>query len=221
MNFEYIARACTLVIGGFASAKIYHEIMVGRQSRMRDEYKFAKEFFVDLNSNPGINPFLREKGYQAIAGDKDLTANEISYLLTLQNPALALRDYVFGREYLEHLSNVENLQIVFKGKYQEPISRNWRKYTYIFFYAVFYSMSVALFFVPKTTFSTFDDFLFLTFICLVVFGPIAWLFLREAERIKRAETLVKRQDKHTDNIDDKTRRNVEDGLNRFAKLGEK
>lgn len=61
------------------------------------------DFLQEVNSNKQLHPFLREKGYQAIAGDKQIGANEIEYLLSLKGPERALRDYVLGRPYLEHL----------------------------------------------------------------------------------------------------------------------
>ena len=42
---------------------------------------------------------------------------EIEYLVSLERSDRALRDYVLGLPYLEHLPEVGNLEIAFKKKY--------------------------------------------------------------------------------------------------------
>lgn len=56
----------------------------GKWGRMRDEYKFAKEFLVELRTTPGMSDFEKAKGYQAIAG---FQAIEGDYLMSLEEPA--------------------------------------------------------------------------------------------------------------------------------------
>lgn len=196
MNPDLIIKAVTFIFGIIGAAKILYEISIGRKSQLREEYKFAKDFIVEVNSNQSMHPYVREKGYQALAGDSQLVAEEVEYLLSLQMPALALHDYVLGREYLEHLPYVEKLQIAFKGKYHKQWSRSWRKYVYIALYAVFFFLSFAPLF-TKSLFKTPSDVLFSFIVCLAVFGPYAWFSLKGATRIYRAEKLVQRQEKHT------------------------
>ncbi len=77
----------------------YSEFRLARHGRLREEYRFAREFLTDLMSPAGMHPFVRRKGYQAIAGDTRLSAAEIEYLLNLDDGARALKDYVLGRKY--------------------------------------------------------------------------------------------------------------------------
>jgi hypothetical protein len=197
MDLDITIKSGTFLLGVVGSAKVLYEISIGRQSRMREEYKFAKAFIVELNSNPDMHPYVLEKGCQALAGDRQLVAEEIKYLLSLQRPSLALRDYVLGRKYLEHLPNVGNLQIAFKKKYQGIWSRLWRKSLYISFYALFVFFAVAPVLLSKFLFKSPSDVVFPLILCLAVFVPYAWYSLVEAARIYRAEKLVQHQDKHT------------------------
>ncbi len=115
-------------------------------SHLRDEYKFAKEFMEALHAPDSMHPFLREKGFQAIAGDNQLSADEVEYLLSLQKPDQALRDYVLGKRYLDHLPHMGNLQVKFRAKYEGSWSRNWRKTFYLLAYTllVFLALSPLL-----------------------------------------------------------------------------
>lgn len=92
MDLDITIKILTLVAGTIGVAKIFYEILIGKRNRMSEEYKFAKVFLEELGANKNLHPFIREKGYQAIAGDNQLGSNEIEYLLSLQQPDLALRD---------------------------------------------------------------------------------------------------------------------------------
>jgi hypothetical protein len=182
-------------------AKIFYEIIIGKRTRMREEYKFAKEFFFEIEVNKKFHPFAKEKGYQAIAGDNEISSNEIEYLLSIQKPELALRDYVLGRRYLQHLPHKGNREIVFKKGYQNVWIRRFLKT----FYCGLYAILVFLAFAPLL----FSKFLFkdpakvsvsAIIMCFLVFGPCAWFALKALTRIVRAEKLVKRQEKHTPTI---------------------
>ena len=56
-----------------------------KQNRLRDEYKFAKEFFSELFDGKGMREFQRAKGYQALAGVRWISAAEGDYLLSLKD----------------------------------------------------------------------------------------------------------------------------------------
>lgn len=167
---------------------------------MRDEYSFAKTFFEEVSSNPALHPFLREKGYQAIAGDRQLSADEIEYLLSLEKPDRALRDYVLGRQYLDHLPQSGNLQIDFKKRYKNKWSRTWRMYVYSALYLLF-SLTA---FSPLVLSQVFDFSNAQTAQSLIlsvsVFGPYGWFFLKTAAHIYRAQKLVENQHRHTKRI---------------------
>ncbi|CDY78893.1 hypothetical protein BGLT_01624 [Caballeronia glathei] len=167
---------------------------------MREEYRFAKEFLLDQEKIPAMHPFMREKGYQAIAGDARLSADEIEYLLSLRGASRALRDYTLGRGYLRHLPQQGNLQVQFKEKYQSIVARRVRKYWFVAAYAVLSFLGFFPFVFSRIFFHNPGDMLFATGVTLLVFLPSAWLSLRSAIRLDRAEKLVKHQSKHTQRI---------------------
>lgn len=201
MNTDSIFKFGTFAIGAIGTGKLLYEISVSRRGRMREEYKFAREFLKDREENgDNMHPFLREKGYRAIAGDERLTADEIEYLLSLKGADRALKDYTLGRNYLEHLPNVGNLQIQFKNKYKSLWSRSWRKYTYFALYLALAFLTFSPFLLSKYISKQPSELLGATAFCFAVFGPYTWLSLRSAIRINRAEKLVEHQAKHTQTI---------------------
>lgn len=201
MDLDIIIKITTLLAGTIGVAKIFYEIMIGRRARMREEYKFAKDFFTDLDPAKKIHPFAKEKGYQAIAGDNEIGSDEIEYLLSLQKPDLALRDYVLGRQYLQHLPQMGNQEIVFKKWFQNVWFRLLLKTFYCGLYAVLIFLAIAPLLFPKFLFKDPTKISVSAIVmCFSVFGPYAWFALKAVIRVVRAEKLVKRQEKHTPTI---------------------
>jgi len=200
MEIDTVFKLAAAVAAVVGAAKVIIELSIGGRGRLREEYRFAKEFMDALEENPRIHPFLKEKGYQAIAGDRSLAASEIEYLLSLQKPDRAIRDYVLGRLYLEHLQSAGNLQLGFRGKYKNSWSRNWRKGSYFLVYLVLAILAISPALTP-TLFGTEPGQVVVALsFCLVGFGPFAWMALMAAARIHRAELIVKNQLKHTQRI---------------------
>ena len=86
MELDILLKSGTLLLGVIGAGKLLYDLWIIKHSRMRDEYTFAKTFFHEVSTNPTSHPFLREKGYEAIAGDRQLSADTIEYLLSLENP---------------------------------------------------------------------------------------------------------------------------------------
>ena len=180
-------------LSAIATWKVIIELLRGRQGRLCEEYNFAKEFFEDLRSNPQLHPFLKQKGYQAIAGDPSFTASEIEYLLTLQDSSRALRDYVFGRKYLEHLSTAGNAQILFKKRYSKAwVVRVLEIYYFLQYFFLYLLAFSLLFFHSIATFLNTRTLLALAVSC-AIFLPAALYSLVAGLRIGRAKTLVTAQ----------------------------
>lgn len=182
-----------LVAGAVAMWKVVAEVVAGRRHRLREEYRFAREFLDDIKKTPQMHSFLRQKGYQALAGDNRLSAQEVEYLLTLPKSAEALRLYVTGLPYLQHNAMAMGSQVSFKAKYVDSFSRNWRKGMYLILYGAFYALGVAPGFrwpfnlVGLTP--SFPLFVTTALFCL----PLAVLALRSGLRITAAESLVGKQ----------------------------
>jgi hypothetical protein len=83
---EIIFKVATFLFGAVGATKIYYELTNKGKGQLRDEYRFSKEFLQEVADNPAMHPFLKEKGYQALAGDHRLSAAEVEYLLSLQKP---------------------------------------------------------------------------------------------------------------------------------------
>ncbi|RDI96858.1 hypothetical protein DVT68_19815 [Dyella solisilvae] len=200
MDFDLLIKGAGIVIAAVGAAKLLYDVFIGKRGRMREEYSFAKQFLDEVATNKQLHPYLREKGYQAIAGDSQLGADEIEYLLSLKSPQRALRDFVLGHPYVELLSTAGDLKIGFKRKYTTVWSRAWRKY---FFGAVYFVLFGLAFFpllfaqvrgiAPMKVFGS-------LLVSFGVLGPYAYFSLMASTRVYRAEQLVKNQDKHVQRI---------------------
>ncbi len=197
MDLELVAKivAALGAIGGLG--KILYEVLIGKRGRMREEYKFAKEFLDAVERTPNMHPYIREKGYQAISGDHTLSADEVEYLLTLVKPDRALRDYVLGRPYLEHFPHAGNLQIAYKKRYRSNWSRRWRLYLYVTLYFCFALAAFAPFMLASLTTASGTEILWANIFSIAIFGPYAWWSIKAGARIYRAKMLVTHQHKHT------------------------
>lgn len=200
VDYDLVFKLAMVCIGLVGAAKGLYDLSIGRKSKLRDEYKFAREFLAEVDRELDMHPYLKEKGYQAIAGDSKISGSEVEYLLSLTGPERALRDFVMGREYLEHLPDSGNLQIKFKKKYKNKWSRRWRMYTYLTFYIVFFFAGFAPLVFSSYLHLSGQNLLAAFAASVLVFVPYGWLFLRSAARIYRAQMLVDHQDRHTQRI---------------------
>jgi hypothetical protein len=200
MDYDLIVKIVTGVAGIAGVARIFYEFSIGRRSRERDEYKFARDFLDDVRSKHDMHPFLKDKGYRAIAGDSQINADEVEYLLSLTRPERALRDYVLGRAYLEHFPQSGNLQIQFKKKYERKFSRQWRMILYVALYILSSFIAVSPWLLAGHFGTTPSQMLSASAVSLPVFGFYAWLGLKAGSRIYRAQMLVEHQHRHTQKI---------------------
>jgi hypothetical protein len=200
MDTDFAIKIATVILGAIATMKVVYEWLYGRYGRLREEYKFARDFLKDLKDDSDLHPFLKQKGYQAIAGDTTLSASEIEYLLELHDSGRALKDYVLGRPYLRHFTTAANQKVAFKSRYESGWSRNWRKLMYFVLYMALFMGAFSPIFIPavKAAFPA-DKVVYLAFTFLL-FAPAAVLALRAGVRIARAEALVKNQQKHAQPI---------------------
>ena len=212
MDFEALIKIAGVLVASVGAGKLLYDVFIGKRGRMREEYTFAKQFLDDVESNKPLHPFLREKGYQAIAGDAQLGADEIEYLLSLRRPQRPLRDFVLGRGYIELLSTSGDLKIEFKKKYAGVWSRWWRKYLYGAMYFIFFALAFSPPIVAQFRGISPAKILGSFVASLAVFGPYAYFSLRASTRVYRAEQLIKNQDKHVQKI-------VLTGSRRLGKVG--
>ncbi|PSB27119.1 hypothetical protein [Chlorogloea sp. CCALA 695] len=192
MESETIIKIIGAIVGIFGAGKIIYDITTGKKSRLREDYKFAKEFLEDLKNNPDLHPFAVEKGYHAIAGSTIVSSKEIAYILSLKNSGKCLNDYVLSRKYLQTLDTKGDLRLAFSKKYSSAWSRWLRKGIYFFLYIFCACVAIIPIFFPK--------YLTVLIITTLVFGYWAVIALNSYVRIYRGEQLVKHQQRHTQMI---------------------
>lgn len=178
--------------------KIY-EFRFNKKSRLREEYKFSKNFLSDINECK-LHPYAIEIGYQAIAGTEIVKPNEIEYILSLENPAQCLKDYILSRQLMEKLETKGNLSLKFKKKYIKNWSRKWRKGMYFSLYMVFAFIALSPVIVSKYINIEFSKTFALLVISLPFGGIYAWAALNAHSKIKRGEHLMTNQKQHTQRV---------------------
>ena len=193
MDLETHIKFGTFAVGLFGVRKLFLELSTMRRGRMREEYKFAKEFLEAVDADPQMHPLLKTKGYRAIAGDDTLAPAEIEYLISLEDPDQTLRDYVRGRNYLAHDPKLIDKQIAFRPKYAGRFARRWRLVAYFTFYAIFAFAAFAPLWFGKFWFQSVSQMLTVSAFSAAIFGFLSWQSLSAAVRIDRASKLVERQ----------------------------
>ncbi len=178
-------------------AKVIYEFSVGGKLRLREEYRFAKEFLKDLETLPKLHHLAEERGYYALAGTSSMKVSEIKYLVSLTDADRRLKDYVLARKYVN--LNVGTNKIGFREKYRSAWSRTWRKVIHVIAYMIgsFLSLSPLLVIQP---FGLPQKYMLLVLITLPCFGIFAVEFLRSFVKISRGEALVKEQQEHAPRI---------------------
>ncbi len=197
MDIGYIIKLILALGTMIGAAKVVYELSLGGKLRLREEYRFAKEFLNDLEATPKLHHLAEERGYYALAGTSSMKVSEIKYLVSLTDADRRLKDYVLARKYV--VLNDETNKIDFRKKYRSAWSRTWRKAIHIITYMIgsFLSFSPLLIIQP---FGLPPKYMLLVFITLPCFGLFAVDFMRSFVKISRGEALVKEQQEHAPKI---------------------
>jgi len=193
MEVEYIVKTILALAAIAGMAKIIYEFSAGGKLRLREEYRFAKEFLNELSSNPQLHHLAVERGYYALAGTSSMKVSEIKYLVSLSDADRRLKDYVLARKYVE--VKEKNHRIEFRDKYKSPFSRLWRKIVSIIVYMIgaFLSFSPLLMVKPL---GLEPRYMLTVIVTLPCFGFFAVDSLRIFVKIVRGEVLVNEQREH-------------------------
>jgi hypothetical protein len=188
-NIDIVFKVITLIIAVFGLPRIIEELTNTKRSRLREEFKFIKEFITELES---AHPFVIEKGYLAISGDDSLTAKEIIYLFSLKSPGQALRKYARARKYLKFQEPTDSTEAKIEFREEYPGNkRKWLKKINIGAYGIFASFAFAPLLFAKDIFgSNWQLAIALSGLFLVGFGALAYSFLADYARILRGEELI-------------------------------
>jgi len=193
MEIENIVKIIMAIGAMIGVAKIIYELSSSSKLKLREEYKFAKEFLADLDEETPLHHLAVERGYYALAGTSSIQVSDIKYLISLSNPDKSLKDYALSRKYVE--LNKKFHKIDFRSKYQRKFSRIWRKSFYVLIYvlASLLAMSPLLLAAP---FNLGPKFMLLALVTIPGCGFFAFDALRGCMKIMRGEALVKEQEKH-------------------------
>ncbi|MBG0761777.1 hypothetical protein BOO22_20435 [Vibrio cidicii] len=196
MDLTLVAKLVPAVVGIIGGGKVIYELVSGVQSKLREEYKFAKDFLDDGNLK-NLHPFAIAKGYQAIVGSTLVTQKEAEYILSLSNPVQRLNDFKKSLQLFEKMDTKGEFELVFKSKYKANWSRNWRKAFYLFWYFTLAFIALSPIVFPEW----FGEQGILAIIMtLPAFGFYAWGAMNAYSKIKAAERLVENKERHTSRI---------------------
>jgi hypothetical protein len=138
MNSENLQKllpiAITLILGIATIYLSFRQFLLGSTHSYREEYKFSKAFFDDLEINPRMHKYVRHKGYQAVLGNKSVESEVIEYLMRTKEPVNFLRYYGISRSYLKHEFIDGKLQLKFESRFR--FSTPERRKLWLIFYAV-------------------------------------------------------------------------------------
>jgi hypothetical protein len=197
VEIETAVKIITVIFGIIGAAKIIFDLSSGSKIKLREDYRFAKEFLKDLIQEPKLHPLAIEKGYYAIAGTASIKSKEIEYILSLENPDRCLKDYTLSRKYLEHLGENESTKIDFAIKYKKSWARTWRKIIYVTMYVLGGFAAMSPFLLQQFLNIETKQVLVFSALTIPIFGLFAFDSLRSFIKIYSAESLVKNQNKHT------------------------
>lgn len=185
----YLAAAAS---SSAAAWKAIDELLRKGNASLRDDYRFAREFLTNIETGI-VHPAVAELGYQAIARDSRVRADEIAYLLTLQNPQQAIRRYISARSLLEFFNTAPATKIVFRSKYDSPRHRKLLKFWYLGTYFATYSLGFAPLLLVAMHFVSPSPGAALFALTAIMFLPLAYLSVRAGSSITIAEALIKTQ----------------------------
>lgn len=193
MEAEVFIRLFALASAIAGAIKIINDIYGSGRNRLKEDYRFAKEFLSEVDSNPDLHHLTIERGYYALAGTSEMSVSEIKYLISLSNPQNKLIDFVYSKKYIE-LDKARE-RVVYKIKYRNDFSRLWRKRAHFIIYVV----TAFLAFSPLLIVQYFSlNIKYLLFLLLTVpyFGYFALSSLQSYRKISKGEELVNNQDSH-------------------------
>ncbi|MEM5372838.1 hypothetical protein V4C53_43515 [Paraburkholderia azotifigens] len=182
--------------------KVYLDSSIASRSRLRDDYKFAKEYLSDVHGEESMHRYLREKGSQAITGKRDADPEHVEFLLSLVKPSKALHLYAAGKQcletsyangnrYLENPNRSGVVSLVFKNRFQKRWKRNFVRW---FFFLLYCVPASSLMWAPGLIRHVVDD-VDRQLALVVAWFPIAillgWFLISKAKRITWAALLMK------------------------------
>lgn len=191
-DIENIAKIVAIIVGGVTTWNIAFNLLKYKHTKLREEYKFARDFFSDLEGIAKNNEYLKQKGFDALTGNLTLPSEEVQYIISLNEPAVMLRAYSLGKPYLQFSTLSEN-KIKFKPRWKNKTSRTLMKIFYSALYAIFYLIAFGPLILNNFKLwghtSPIPTFIFTA----VTFFPAAYFSVKAGVKISLAEKVIKGQ----------------------------
>lgn len=195
MDYFTIIKAVGIVAAAIYGAIKSRDLFLNKKNRLREEALFANDFIKMDDGN--LHPFVREKGYQAIAGSKWVSADDVSYILTLKDSEQCLNMYVSGKNYLDFSCKKGTEKFQYKEKYHKKHGVVWRSFLYFILYLIFSLLALFPFIFSEPLGIETESVIKSLLITVPIFGIYAWFFLDLNVRINSAKKLVEKQQLHT------------------------
>lgn len=201
IDLDLILKFVGAIISCVSLGFLIYNILINNKKKLIDEFTVAKAFLEELDN---INhPFVLIKGYQAIAGSKNVHMEMTKYLLLFPSPVSALDDYKFSMSlFVLPDFQQKHFKLKFKGFYKYAIYRKLLKwlsvilYAASFFYATLgYWIAFVFTGIYETILvkSSFDSFLFFMSLSFVIGSFCMYKSVRKGVAVKRAENLMSQQ----------------------------
>jgi hypothetical protein len=211
MDIDTAVKIVGFIVTIVGLYKVLNLVKFQRKSSFRDEYNFAKMFLADVEEadkatgmDKKIHPYVEEKGYQAIAGTDSIRACEAAYILSLKDPVLCLRYYVYSKSLFENFDET-HAKLSFKSKYSSKTYRYWRKKLFFVLYFIFGVIALN----PLLNYNDFGfegaDLVRFYIGCIVVGVGFGWLSINDYLKFDIGEDLINSQKLHTPKVTGYTR----------------
>lgn len=173
------------------------------KTALREEYKFAKNFFEEFNENPQdpsaplrlpMHAFARQKGFQAIAGSSRIKPSVVQHLMSFIDPVSSLQDYSIGKSFLTYSPANTQQQFDFTGwTVATPRRRKLFLWMLFGFFLVSYMMAASPYFLWSLALLPASKALALALFTVPVFGYFALISLFTSRQLNAAKRLIEAQ----------------------------
>ena len=191
MPVEGWIKVATIAFGAVTAWSVIVALLKGRRQRLRDEYRFAREFMTDLQGIAEGSPLLQQLGCHAVTGDTAVDFAAFQHIANLPDPEKALSNYAFGYKYVEYVTTSKAPRIQFKNRFRRRSTRFIIKLVFLLLYIVMYILGwcPAILHSLKMWGPSSPGPAFIITAC--IFFPMAYFALRAGVKVQRAERLVK------------------------------
>ncbi|TMP87265.1 hypothetical protein CWC05_09235 [Pseudoalteromonas ruthenica] len=187
---ELIIKAVSFFGSLIAIWRVFFSMKKASQKQLKDDFQFAKGFLPEADS---MHQYTKIKGYQALAGSESVYANEVEYILTLENPVQCLKDFVLSKQLFQRDKYTTSFKFKFRGRYALKPYRTILAIWYFFWYVVTAFIAVSPLILPGFITSGIEQGAIYAMFTLPLGGFYAWLSLTALLKLVRAKRLMDTQ----------------------------